>query len=72
MTPTIVLSEKELSDITGLRRPTAQARWLKDTYGIVAARRADGTLSVPRQLYLKRAGLDDNTKAEREPQLRFA
>lgn len=71
MTMNIVLSEQELASITGLQRPSAQARWLKDTYGIIAAKRPDGTLSVPRALYLKKAGIDDGI-TEREPQLRLA
>lgn len=72
MTTSIVLSDQELCDITGLQRPTAQARWLKDTYGIMAAKRADGTLSVPRALYLKKAGLGDSNASDPEPQLRLA
>lgn len=72
MTTSIVLSDQELADITGLQRPTAQARWLRETYGITAAKRADGSLSVPRALYLKKAGLGDSGTNEPEPQLRLA
>lgn len=64
----ITLTTEELRDITGLRRPSAQKRWFRDNLGIEAMQRADGSLSVPRDLYMQKAGIKPSTKA---PQLRL-
>ena len=63
----ITLTAEELQDITGRQRPSAQKRWLADTYGIHAEPRPDGSLSVPRALYYQKAGI----KVERTPEIRF-
>ena len=44
---TVFLTPDEIVELTGLRRPSAQMRWL-DRNGIRAFRRADGGVSVPR------------------------
>lgn len=64
----ITLTQDEIREITALVRPSAQARWFKMRYGIDAERRADGSLSVPRQLYYQKAGVKQSRP---EPQLRF-
>lgn len=69
MNPSITLTAEELKDITGLIRPAAQQRWFKDNMGIEATRRADGSLSVPRALYMQKAGIKP---AEKKPELRLA
>lgn len=69
MTTSITLTNDELRDITGLVRPAAQERWFRENMGIQATRRADGSLSVPRALYLQKAGIKP---AEKKPELRLA
>lgn len=66
----ITLTQNELYDITHLKRPSAQARWLREQYGIEANRRPDGSLSVPKQLYFQKAGIAK--PAPRKPKLRLS
>ncbi|MEH6784722.1 MAG: DUF4224 domain-containing protein [Alcanivorax jadensis] len=68
MSESIVLTDEELVEITRRVRPSAQQRWLSDTYGINAERRPDGSLSVPRQLYYQKAGIRVTKK---QPEMRF-
>ena len=47
----LTLTEAEIFEITGYRRPTAQIDWFR-RLGVPAARRADGTVRVAREHYL--------------------
>jgi len=47
----LTLTEAEIFEITGYRRPTEQIGWFR-RLGVPAARRADGTVSVAREHYL--------------------
>jgi hypothetical protein len=64
---TLHLTRDELRDITGLKRPDAQMRWLREN-GFVALRRADGMPLVSRAHFEAMMGAGTGRKsAERSP-----
>lgn len=69
MNESITLTKEEIEEITGLVRPSAQQKWLRDRYGIHAEPRGDGTLSVARQLYYQKVGISAQKKTK--PKMRF-
>ena len=48
----LFLSDHEVQELTGLRRPAAQHRWLLE-HGFTAVRRADGRVRVARAHVLR-------------------
>lgn len=62
----LFLSDDEVQELTGLRRPAAQLGWLLDQ-GFTAMRRADGRVLVARAHVLKLMGGTD-TAGERLPE----
>ncbi|SDC25854.1 DUF4224 domain-containing protein [Paraburkholderia lycopersici] len=59
--PIEILSPEKLQEITGKRRYSAQIAWCKESFGIVPARRPDGSIvmmqSVFEALLMKKMGL---------------
>lgn len=51
----ITLTKEELVDITGCDTPGDQAEWFVWAYGLTPRARPDGTLSIPRETYLRLA-----------------
>jgi Domain of unknown function (DUF4224) len=64
----LTLTEAEIFEVTGYRRPAEQMTWFRN-FGIPAARRADGTVSVARDHYLGHARRP-STVPESRPQLK--
>lgn len=66
----ITLTADELFEITKLKQGAAQQRWFRLNYGIEAPRRPDGSISVPRALYMEKIGLK-TARPEKAPSLRL-
>lgn len=64
-----LLTIKELEDLSGYSKPSAQARWLEQN-GLPFLIGGDGRLKVLRQVVEQRLGAPPDEK-KREPQLRF-
>ncbi|WP_324734107.1 DUF4224 domain-containing protein [Pseudomonas paeninsulae] len=63
------LSAEEVSELTGYKKPSAQARWLKsEHFAFVVG--GDGKLKVLRSVVVERLGGAPAARA-REPQLRL-
>ncbi|HVC13043.1 MAG TPA: DUF4224 domain-containing protein [Burkholderiales bacterium] len=62
----LTLTAKELVEVTGYKRAAEQLRWLL-ALGIPAQRRADGTVSVAREHYLRIGELPDKIFAQHTP-----
>jgi hypothetical protein len=68
--PLLTLTDTEIFEITGYRRATEQLAWFK-AFGVPAKRRADGTVSVAREHYLRHGakGATQTATAEPRPKL---
>ena len=64
----VFLSNEELQAFTGLERPSAQARWLREN-GFPFEIGGDGSPKVLQQVVIARLG---GTPKRREPEIRFA
>jgi hypothetical protein len=61
----LTLTPEELVEITGYTRGAEQLKWFR-ALGVPAKRRADGTMSVAREHYL-RAGVKAAPEEKRRP-----
>ena len=62
----LTLTPEEMYDITGYTRAAEQLRWFEEL-GVPAKRRADGTVSVAREHYLRSGAPRDKIGGHREP-----